>query len=156
MAEAGAENSKEMVITFQDLDLPGRAMGPLPSGYNGFTWSASAWFMTRAFLSSFCPGSQIGLLNANGQDVTIESKALFDLKGLSLCALWKDKARVVVEGWAKGVRKYATTQTVSLGSTTHCALDYRRVDRVEIKTGGAHIVIGTITVLFQRNRSQPG
>ena len=39
--------SREIVITFEDLDAQGQAMGPLPSGYMGFTWSDSAWFMTR-------------------------------------------------------------------------------------------------------------
>ena len=32
MAAAGAENSREIVITFEDLHAQGQAMGPLPSG----------------------------------------------------------------------------------------------------------------------------
>ncbi len=141
--------SGETVITFEDLDLQGQAMGPLPSGYRGFTWSDSAWFMTRAFSSSVGLGGRVGLLNAHGKDITIESKHLFDLKGLSLCTLWTDKARVRVEGWEKKVIKYTTTQTVSRASTTHCALDYRDVDRVELKAGGTHLVITAITVFFK-------
>ena len=144
----------ETLITFEDLDLGGRAMGPLPSGYRGFTWSDSAWFMTRAFVSSVCPGSQIGLLNAHGKDITIERKHPFDLKGVSLYALWADKVQVGVEGWEKQVRKYVTTQTVSRGSTTHCALDYQGVDHIKLKTGGTHVVITTITVLFRRDCSR--
>ena len=139
----------EILITFEDLDAQGQAVGPLPSGYVGFTWSDSAWFMTRAFSSSVCPGVRIGLLNAHGKDITIESKRLFDLKGLSLCTLWVDKAQVGVEGWEKEVRKYATTQTVSRASITHCALPYRSIDRVELKAAGAHIVISAITGLFR-------
>jgi hypothetical protein len=96
-------SSGEILITFEDLHLQGQAMGPLPSGYMGFTWSDSAWFMTKAFSSSVCPGAagKIGLLNAHGKDIRIESKRLFDLKGLSLCTLWTDKAQVCVEGWEK-------------------------------------------------------
>ena len=139
--------SGKIVITFEDLYAQGRAMGPLPSGYMGFTWSDSAWFMTREFSSSICPGVRIGLLNAHGKDITIESKNPFDLKGLSLCTLWSDDARVLLEGWEKGVRKYATTQTVSRASTIQCALDYRDIDRVELTTGGTHILINTITIL---------
>jgi hypothetical protein len=30
-----------------------------------------------------------------------------------------------------------------------CALDYRDVDRVELKAGGTHLVITAITVLFK-------
>lgn len=141
-------DSGETVITFEDLDVQGQAMGPLPSGYRGFTWSDSAWFMTRAFSLSAGLGGRIGLLNAHGKDVTIESKHLFDLKELSLCALWTDNARVRVEGWEKKVIKYATTQTLSRVSTTRCALDYRDVDRVELKADGTHMVITTIAVLI--------
>jgi hypothetical protein len=143
--------SGEILITFEDLHLQGQAMGPLPSGYMGFTWSDSAWFMTKAFSSSVCPGAagQIGLLNAHGKDITIESKHLFDLKGLSLCTLWTDKAQICVEGWEKEVRKYTTTQTVSRDSIIQCALDYRDVDRVELKADGKHIMITSITVLIR-------
>ena len=41
------------------------------------------------------------------------------------------------------------TQTVSRTSTTHCALDYRNIDRVELKAGGAHIVVNPITVFVK-------
>ena len=141
--------SRETVITFEDLHLQGQVMGPLPGGYRGFIWSDSAWFMTKAFSSSVCTTGQIGLLNANGKDITIESKHPFDLKGLSLCALWADKAEVRLEGWEKEVRKYATTQTVSRALITHCALDYRGIDRVELKPGGVHLVINTIQCFYQ-------
>jgi hypothetical protein len=146
-----ADSGKDTVITFEDLDVQGQAMGPLPSGYRGFTWSDSAWFMTQAFSSSVCRGAgcRIGLLNAHGGDIAIESKHLFDLNGLSLGMLWADKAQVLVEGWEKEVRKYATTQAVSRGSTTRCVLDYRDVDRVELKAEGRHLVITAITVLLK-------
>jgi hypothetical protein len=143
-----ADSGSEIVITFEDLYEQDQAMGPVPSGYRGFTWSDSAWFMTREFSSSVCPGVRVGLLNAHGKDITIGSNHPFDLKGLSLCTLWAYNARVRVEGWEKKVIKYTTTQTVSRGSTTHCALDYRGVDRVELKVGGTHLVITAITVLF--------
>ncbi len=143
------DGSREVLITFEDLDAQGQAMGPLPSGYMGFTWSDSAWFITRAFSSSVCPGIRVGLLNANGRDITIESKRLFDLKGLSLCTLWTDKAQILIEGWEKQARKFATTQTVSRITTIQCAVDYRNIDRAELKTGGAHMVIGAINVLIR-------
>lgn len=141
--------SGETVITFEDLHVQGQVMGPLPGGYRGFTWSDSAWFMTKAFSSSVCTAGQIGLLNADGKDITIESTHPFDLKGLSLCTLWADKAEVRVEGWEKEVRKYATTLTVSRVPTTRCALDYRGIDRVELKAGSAHLVISTINVVIR-------
>jgi hypothetical protein len=142
--------SGDTVITFEDLHLQDQAMGPLPSGYMGFIWSDSAWFVTKAFSSSIWPGGgRIGLLNAHGKDIIMESKRPFDLKGLSLCTLWTDKAQVLVEGWEKEVRKYATTQVVSRALTIRCALDYRDVDRVELKANGVHLVISTINVLVR-------
>ena len=113
----------------------------------GFTWSDGAWFINRTSSSSICPGVRIGLLNAHGKDITIESKDPFDLKGLSLCTLWAYDARVRVEGWEKKVIKYTTTQTVPRASTIQCALDYRGIDRVELMTGGTHILITAITIL---------
>ncbi len=149
MSSNVADSGKDTVITFEDLHVQGQTMGTLPSGYTGFTWSDSAWFMNRAFSSSVCPGVRIGLLNAHGRDITIESRQLFDLKGLSLCTLWAYNVQVLLEGWEKEVRKYATIQAVSRTSAMRCALDYRDVDRVELKAGGTHLVITAITVLIR-------
>ena len=149
MSAPDAKNSGgEIVITFEDLHAQGRAMGPLPSGYAGFTWSESAWFMTRAFSLSVC-GGRFGLLNAHGGDMNVKSKRLFDLKRLSLWTLWKDDAQVLVEGWENEARKYATTLTVKRSSVNPFELDYRAIDRVELKTGGDHIVINPITVFLK-------
>ena len=49
-----------------------------------------------------------------------------------------------VEGWEKQVRKYATTLTVKLSSVSPYDLGYRAIDRVELKAGGAHILINPI------------
>ena len=68
---------------------------------------------------------------------------------MSLCGPWVDKTQVSLEGWEKEVRKYAATQTVSRASIIQCALDYRDVDRVELKAGGKHIMITSITVLLK-------
>ncbi|HVN24219.1 MAG TPA: hypothetical protein VMT71_09615 [Syntrophorhabdales bacterium] len=149
MTESGVNNnSLHTVIDFEDLLAQSQRMGPLPSGYRGFTWSDSAWITSKVFSESVCSG-RFGLFNADGKDMTIEGKQLFDLKELSLCALWVDKAPVAVEGWEKGIRKYATTQTVSRASILRCALDYRAVDRVELKAGGKHILVLAITVLIR-------
>lgn len=147
MTAPDVENgSGETVITFEDLHLQGQALGPLPANYAGFTWSESAWFMTKDFSSSV---SRFGLFNAHSGDITIEGKHLFDLKRLSLCTLWRDTAQVLVEGWEKEVRKYATTLTVKQYSMTSFNLDYHAIDRVELKPGGAHIVVNRITVFIR-------
>jgi len=97
------------MITFEDLDAQGHAMGPLPKNYAGFTWSDHAWFMTKSFSFAIYPGVGFGLFNAHSKDITIESTHMFDLKELSLCTLWSEGAQVVVEGWEAQVRKYTTT-----------------------------------------------
>ena len=139
-------DSGEIVITFEDLYAQGQAMGPLPSDYMGFAWSDSAWLMTKDFFSSV---SRCGLFNAHNRDVTIESKRLFDLKVLSICTLWSDTAQVLVEGWEKQVRKYATTLTAKQSSMTPFNLDFHAIDRVVLKPGGSHIVVNPITVLIR-------
>jgi hypothetical protein len=146
---SGAENSGEIVITFEDLHVQGQKMGPLPSGYAGFTWGENAWFMTRDFSSSVCPRARFGLFNAHSKDITIESKRLFDLKKLSLCTLWTDTVQILVEGWEKQARKYTTTLTLKQSSFTSFKLDYHAIDRVELKAGGAHVLINPISVFLK-------
>ena len=144
---------KEIVLTFEDLHVQGRAMGPLPNGYAGLTWSGSAWFVTKQFLSSVCPGVPFGLLNAQGHDLTIESEHPFDLRTLSPCTLWRS-TKVLVEGWEKEARKYATTVAARQISPVRFDLDYRAVDRVALRIDGAHIVVDTITMLLPSDFSQ--
>ncbi len=142
-----ADSGTKTVITFEDLHAVDQKMGPLPSGYAGFTWSENAWFATKQLLSSVCPGVPFGLLNAQGQDITMERKELFHLRTLSLCTLWWS-TRVLVEGWEKGVRKYATTLSPQRISPATFDLEYRAIDRVTLKTEGAHILINAITLRF--------
>ena len=150
MAAPAIENSgRETVITFEDLHIQGQAMGPLPTSYARLTWSENAWFMTKDFFSCVRAGDRFGLFNARSGDITIESKRLFDLKGLSFCTLWSDTTQLIVEGWEDQVRKYATTLTMKQFSVTPFNLDYHAIDRVELKPGGTHIAVNPITLFFK-------
>ena len=152
MPPPGVGNSAgESVITFEGprYAVPGQALGPLPSDYAGLRWGDTAWFMTKDFSSSVCPRGRFGLFNAHSGDITIASEHLFDLKGLSLCTLWSDTAQVLVEGWKKQVRKYATTLAVKQFRVTTFSLDYNAINRMVLKPGGAHIVVNPITVFFR-------
>jgi hypothetical protein len=137
--------SREVVVTFEDLrnDKP---MGPIPAGYAGFTWSGSAWFLTKGCYSSVCMRDQVALFCAYGHDVSFERQGSFHLKSLSLSALWEDIAEVVLEGWENGVRKYSQTLTVFKNTATEFTVDYRGINRVSFKTGGAHIVVDNIAL----------
>ncbi len=59
-----------------------------------------------------------------------------------------DGAEVVIEAWEEQVRKYTRTLTVKQFIVIAFKLDYHAIDRVEPKTGGAHIVINPIAVSF--------
>ncbi len=146
---APPHSGREVVITFGDLYKQGHAMGLLPDGYAGFAWSKNAWFLTREFSSLFHRGAQAMLLNAHGEDITFESKQTFDLKAISTALLWVNTAPVLVEGWGHGVRKYARTLDLRRATATRSDLDYDDIDRVDIKPGGAHVVIDAITVVFR-------
>ena len=150
MVRPSAENSiREFVITFEDLCGKGKFMGPLPSGYAGFTWSDHAWFVTKNCSSSLCVSGQAALLNAGGEDLTVKSERLLDLKGLFVSSLWSETAEVLLEGWEKDVRKYATTLTVRRNTATWAEMGFGGIDRLEIKAGRTHVLIDDIAVLFR-------
>jgi hypothetical protein len=135
---------QEVVISFEALH--GGKPGALPPGYAGFTWSASAWFLSKELYPSACMKSQAALFNANGNDLSFQREDPFHLKGLSLSALWRDATDVILEGWAKGVRKYSQIVTIHNNVATKLELDYEGIDRVSLKTGGAHIVVDSIVL----------
>ncbi len=95
------------------------------------------------------PQVEIGLLNAEGQHLTMECDRPFDLVMLSLCALWMD-ARVVVEGWEKDSRKYDRSVPAQWQSLRRVTLEYRTVDRIMLSTDGAHILVNEISVRFPK------
>lgn len=142
------DRSREIVITFEDLYGRGQPMGPLPRGYAGFTWSESAWFMTREFSSSVRPG-QAALFNAHGEDLFFEREHPFGLKELSLSLLWMNTVEILVEGWETGVCKFAETATARKNAAIRLKLDFRDVDRVGLKSGGDHVVIHAVTFVFK-------
>lgn len=142
------DRSREIVITFEDLYGRGQLMGPLPRGYAGFTWSESAWFMTREYSSSVRPG-HAALFNAHGEDLFFEREHPFGLKELSLSLLWMSTIEIMVEGWEKGMSKFAETATARKNAAIRLKLDFRDVDRVGLKSGGDHVVIHAVTVVFK-------
>jgi hypothetical protein len=142
--ESDSPDSRETLITFEDLSTAQMPVGPLPKGYSGLTWSESAWFVTRIWHPSASMSGQVALLNANEDDVSFERQEPFDLLGLTLSSLWGEKAEVVLEGWRKGVVKHSKTLTVHKNRMTRFNLDYRSIDRIVLKTGGVHILLDDI------------
>lgn len=135
------------IITFEDLFEYGELLGPLPEGYGGLLrWTKDVWFITRAFVPSTTTGNQVGLFNAHGQDISVESERAFDLAGISLCPLWAETAHVDLEGWEESAIKYATTVPIQKGRATHLNLDWKGIDEIHFKANDRHFVINNITI----------
>ncbi len=137
---------RDVAITFEDLSGNGKPAGPLPAAYAGCTWCDSAWFLTKGCNSSACIDGRVALFNANGDDLTVEREGTFHLKSLLLSSLWEEKADVVLEGWRKGAVKYSATLTARKSRATQFDLDYRDIDRVTVRTGGAHVTIDNMVL----------
>ncbi len=148
MSAATSNGVKEIVIGFEDLQSQPTAMGPLRPGYEGFTWSEGAWFVTKRFFTSIPIVSEVGLLNAHGSDITIQSERAFDYRGSHIASLWADAVPVVIEGWEKNTCLYSHTGTVSR-VCIWCAFECKGIDRLVFRPGGAHIVIDNITVTIR-------
>jgi hypothetical protein len=137
---------RDVVISFEDLYENGKPTGPLPTDYAGCTWCENSWFLTKGCYSSACMNGQVALLNANGHDISFVRQEPFHLKSVLFSSLWEESADVVVEGWAQGVRKYSQILTARKLTATQFDLDYRSIDRVNVSTGGAHVVLDNITL----------
>ena len=124
----------ESVITFNDLYSTGESMGPLPHLYAGFTWSQSAWFLTREQMPSLRAAQPVVLFNTQGNDLFFESNKSFELKSMLLSALWDDTCEVLIEGWAKGAKKYASPVELRRHVSVRPQLAFSSVDRVSLIT----------------------
>lgn len=139
---------REVVIGFEDLEPQPAAMGPLRPGYEGFTWSEGAWFVKKQLFTSIPIASQVGLLNAHGSDITIQSDRAFDFRGSYIASLWADAVPVVIEGWEKDKCLYSQTVTTSRACTWY-AFEFEGIDRLVFRPSGAHIVIDNITLVLR-------
>lgn len=137
---------RDVVISFEDLYENGKPTGPLPTDYAGCTWCENSWFLTKGCYSSACMRGEVALLNANGHDISFGRQEPFHLKSVLLSSLWEESADVVLEGWARGVRKYSQTFTARRLVATQFDLDYGDIDRVNLNTGGAHVVVSNFTL----------
>jgi hypothetical protein len=138
----------ETTITFEELLKYGQPAGVLPKDYAGLRWSEEAWFVTKQFIGGTAMGNHVGLMNAHGRDISVESDCPFDLVGLSLCALWADIISIDLEGWEKSAMKYAATIPVRKGAATAFSPGWENIDQVQIKANGRHFIVNNITVAF--------
>ena len=136
------------VISFDDLYHKGPA-GQLPREYCGFTWCEKAWFLTKGYYSAIPTGRRVALFNAHGEDISFEREPAFDLTGLSLSPIWEQEALVLVEGMEKGSTKYSSELTIYRNVVTRAKLDFRGIDRVNLSTGGTHVMVEEISVILK-------
>jgi len=149
MSPGNSQKSHESIITFNDLYGIGPSMGPLPHLYAGFTWSQSAWFLTREQMPSLRAAQPVVLFNAQGKDLFFEAKRSFDLRNMLLSALWDDNCEVLIEGWAKGAKRYAAPVALRRNVSIGHQLAFSNVDRVSVITRGINVAIHAITVLVE-------
>ena len=149
MATGADRGNRESLIAFDDILTEGQPAGPLPSGYAGFTWCENAWFMTRDFCGSLHGGCRAVLFNANEEDIFFERDRLFSLKEMSLSLLWAQVAEVLIEGWEGATRRYIESVKVSRTALARPHLRFMDIDRVWLTSGGVHVAIYSITVVFQ-------
>jgi len=119
----------QTIITFEDLYKYSNQMGALPEGYAGLRWSKEAWFLTKEFRGATATANRVGLFDAHGRDISIESELPFDLVGLSLCSLWSDIVSIDLEGWQESMIKYATTIPVRKGVATLLSPGWSNLER---------------------------
>ena len=144
-----SQKSHELVITFNDLCGTGQPMGPLPHLYAGFSWSQSAWFLTREQMPSLRTAQQAVLFNDQGKDLFFESQKPFGLGSMLLSALWDNSCEVLIEGWANGVRGYTAPIALNKNVSVRTQLAFSGVDRVSLITRGRNVAVHSITVLVK-------
>jgi hypothetical protein len=89
------------------------------------------------------------LFNAQGKDLFFEAKRSFDLRNMLLSALWDDNCEVLIEGWAKGAKRYAAPVALRRNVSIGHQLAFSNVDRVSVITRGINVAIHAITVLVE-------
>lgn len=148
MCPESSHGNHESVVTF-DLCDRRESMGPLPRRYAGFTWSSSAWFLTREQMPSLRAAGRAVLFNDQGKDLFFESEEPFGLKEVLLSALWDGRCDVLIEGWKKGAERYAAPATLVRNVVARSELAFTDIDRVCVKTRGATVAIHAITVIVE-------
>ncbi len=89
------------------------------------------------------------LFNAQGKDLFFEAKKSFDLRSMVLSAFWDNNCEVLIEGWAKGARRYAAPVALRRNVSIGPQLAFSNVDRVSVITRGINVAIHAITVLVE-------
>ncbi len=105
------------LVTF-DL-IKGGSVGPIPTGWASFDWSADFYWMNPAEAS---PGTgyQYGMVsspnvafNAGGDNVSFRRNTAFELVSVYLTGATRNGLKVTVTGFSKGVQVDSTTFTVN-------------------------------------------
>ena len=155
MAGSYFDKGRDIVISFEDLFREDAFMGPLPQGYAGCSWCDDAWFFTRRVYPAASIDGRVGIFNADGHDLVFDRPEPFHFKSLKLSSLWRNNVEVLLEGWEKDDRKYATPLTLQRNPAIQVDLNYRDVDRVVVRTNGRYALIGTIVLAPAGTPNEP-
>jgi hypothetical protein len=136
------------VLDFEDLDPGSEALGPIPFGYQGFSWSSSSRWMTKYRQSKtgyeYGTIGRVSLYNSYAKDVSL-SDGVFDFSGAYITSAWDSPVQVVVEGWRDGSLVYTETITTHNDQAYWFDFSFTNIDTLWFRPLGRHIVIDDIT-----------
>lgn len=122
-------------LTFEDLYPGYEAVGLIPAGYQGFTWSGyPAWITKNYYPNSGYYNNTIGKVSAlTGYELPIDFGGFdFAVSGLFLGAAWNDGQYVTLEGWDNGVLKYSAYVLAPYTGLNWFALNWGKLDLFKI------------------------
>ena len=122
-------------LTFEDLYPGYETNGPIPANYQGFTWSAYSYWITKNFHpNSGYYNNTIGQVSAfTAWEMPIDFGGFdYSVSGLFLGAAWNDEQYVTLEGWDDGVLKYSAYVLAPYTGPNWVALNWGKLDLFKI------------------------
>lgn len=140
----GHVESEAKIITFSDLSGDTPAMGEIPAGYEGFSWSTSTYWQNnydQNFLDQY--GISTGFMGttawSNNNISFIDIDQNFDFNSAVIAARY-GAYDVIVRGYSSdGTIKYEDTVTVSMEQHAYY-FDFEDIYKVEAISTGAPIL----------------
>ncbi len=148
LAAVGSTASVD-VLDFEDLDPGYETFQPIPTGYQGFSWSSfSSMLLTEYAVRNtgyeYGTVGRVGLFTRWGWDVSL-SGGMFDFSGAYITSAWDSTEQVVVEGWRDGSLVYTETITTHNDQAYWFDFSFTNIDTLWFKPLGQQIVIDDIT-----------
>jgi hypothetical protein len=141
------------VLDFEDL-YPGHEYGGLiPTGYQGFSWSSSSWWLTKYLEpnTGFEYGTidSVSLFTGYADDLSLtDADGAFDFFGAFITSAFDSDEQVVVEGWRDGLQVYQEEITTYNDQAYWFDFSFTNIDTLWFRPPslGSPIVIDDVTL----------